>query len=150
MTREAIYAALFAKWTALTVGGTPLFVTATRKLQVWENVAAEDSPALLQSQRRETVSRQRGLPSRWTLGVDLFLYVHTGALNDPNIVPSQLLNPLMDAIEAALTVDDVAQNACTLGGLVSSCIIDGTVEIFEGTLGDEAVCIVPITIVVPT
>jgi len=150
MIRESIYAAIFTFWSNLTVGGSPAFKSATRKLKIWENVEPEDQPALLQLQRRETVTRPKGLPARWTLTVDLYLYVHTGANNDPSVVPSQLLNPLMDAVEAAMIVDDVGNNAVTLGGLVSHCFIDGAVEIFEGNLGDQAVCIIPLTVVVPT
>ena len=150
MVRESIYAALFTFWSNLTIGGSPAFKKATRKLTIWENVAAEDQPALLQLQRREVVTRPKGLPPRWTLSVDLYLYVHTGAINDSDIVPSQLLNPLMDAIEAAMVVDDIGNNAVTLGGIVSHCYIDGAVEIFEGNLGDQAACIIPLTVVVPT
>lgn len=150
MTREPIYAAIFAFWSALTVGGSPAFKLATRKLKTWEDVEAEDQPALLQLQKRETVTKPRGLPAKWTLSIDLYLYVHTGAIQDPNIVPSQLLNPLMDAVEAALAIDDKSNDACTLGGLVSHCFIDGAVEIFEGNLGDQAACIIPLTVVVPT
>jgi len=149
MTRETIYAALFQFWSNLTVGGSPAFKTATRKLKIWELVAAEDQPALLQLQRRETVTKPRGLPAKWTLSIDLYLYVHTGANTDQTIVPSQLLNPLMDAIEAALVIDDRSNDACTLGGIVSHCFIDGAVEIFEGNLGDELVAIIPIVVVVP-
>src|SRR3970040_1642286 len=149
MTRDTIYAALLQLWSNLTVGGSPAFKTATRKVKIWELVAAEDQPALLQLQRRETVTKPRGLPAKWTLSIDLYLYVHTGANTDQTIVPSQLLNPLMDAIEAALVIDDRSNDACTLGGIVSHCFIDGAVEIFEGNLGDELVAIIPIVVVVP-
>lgn len=150
MTRETIYAALFTFWANLTVGGSPAFKTATRSAKVWENVASEDQPALLQLQRTESVNKPRGLPAKWTLSIDLYLYVHTNQINDPATTSSQLLNPLMDAIESALVIDDLSNDACTLGGLVSHCFIDGTVEVFEGNLGDEAVMIIPITVVVPT
>lgn len=144
MTREPIYASLFAFFAALTVGGSPAFVTATRQVKTWEDVPPEDQPALLPLPRRETAQRKKGLPTIWTLDVDLLLYVHTGAQNDPSVTPAQLLNPLLDAIEASLTIDDVMNNACTLGGLVSHCAINGPIELFLGSLGDEAVAIVPL------
>lgn len=148
MTREPIYAAAFAFFSGLTAGGAPLFNMATRKTKTWEEVAPEDQPALLMRQRAEQADKRKGFPTKWRLEFDLFLYVHTGAQNDPEVVPAQVLNPLLDAIEASLAVDDVANDACTLGGRVSHCAINGTVEIYQGNLGDEAVAIVPIEILV--
>jgi hypothetical protein len=150
MTRETVYAGVFAYFSALTQGGSPLFKFATRDAQLWEGVAPEDCPAVLMMQRAETVQRPRGLPSKWTLNIDLYVYVHTGANNDPDIIPSQLFNPLIDAVEAALTVTDFPSNATTLGGLVSRIAIEGEIQITEGNQGDSAVAIIPIVVVVPT
>ncbi len=146
MTREPLYAAVQAFFAALAVGDSRLFKTATRVPKTWQDVAPEDSPALLLMQKTETANRRRGLPTIWTLEAELLVYVHTGAQTDPTLVPSQILNPLLDAIEASLTVDDIANEACTLGGLVSRCAINGPIEISLGSMGDEAVAIVPIQI----
>ncbi len=149
ITREPIYAALFAYFSGLNDGVT--FKTATRKLVTWENIASEDQPAILMLQRRELCQKLPGTPPKWHLSVDLYLYVHTNAVLDPSQenAPSQLINPLLDAIETSLAIDDKQGNRCTLGGLVYHCYIDGTIEIFEGNQGDEAVCIIPITALVP-
>lgn len=148
MNREPLYAALFAFFQGLTVGEAPAFRTATRRLDTWENVGKEDQPALLMQQRRESANYRKGLPTIWSLDVALYVYVHTGADNDKTLIPSQILNPLLDAIENSLAIDDPSNNACTLGGLVSHCAISGGVEIFQGNLGDEEVAIVPINILV--
>ena len=129
---------------------SPLFVTATRKLKHWEDVQPDGQPALFQLQRHEQVVRKPGLPPRWELGLDLYLYVHTAGNLDPDVIPSQLMNPLLDAVESSFVVDDPQGNRVTLGGLVYNCYIDGAVEIFEGNLGDQAVAILPITVLVPT
>lgn len=150
MNREGIYSGVFAYFQALTQGVSPLFVTATRHARTWENVAPEECPALFQLQRSEVVHRPRGLPPKWTLNIDLYVYVHTGANIDTTINPSQLINPLLDAIEASLTVDDFSNNTTTLNGLVSHIAIEGEVQIVEGNQGDSAVCIIPLVVVVPT
>lgn len=142
--RETIYAAIFQFFSGLTQGGSPAFFTATRKAATWDNVQPETMPALLQMQVRETAQYRKGLPTIWTCDIDLYLYVHTGGLNDPDVTPSQLLNPLLDLIEASIVIDDPNNYACTLGGLVSHCAISGPIEITEGTLGDQAVAVVPI------
>lgn len=146
MTREPIYAAVFKFWSDLTVGGAPAFKTATRLLKHWDAVPGEDSPALLMLQKRENATYRKGLPTIWNLDIALYLYVRTNLQNDNTVIPSVILNPLLDAIEAALTIDDQANLSCTLGGLVSHCAISGPIEIYEGDLGDELVAIVPLNI----
>lgn len=137
MSREAIHAALFRL-----VSGAANFVTVSRRLRHWGDVAAAEQPALFQIQKSETAKQRRGLPPLWTLSVDLFLYAHAP---DELIPPSTVLNPLLDAVEAALAPDpiDLVQ---TLGGLVSHCWIDGKIETDEGVLGGQAVAIVPVAI----
>jgi len=146
MTREPIYAAVFAFFAALTIGGSPAFLTATRKLATWEDVEPEAQPALLMRQVSENANYRKGLPTIWTCQIVLLLYVKTQAQNVPDVVPSVVLNPLLDAIEAAVIggMDDPSSLSATLGGLVSHCAIKGDVQYFEGTLGDDAVVAVPI------
>lgn len=150
MTREPIYQAVLEFWQALTLPeGTAAFRTATRNAKMWDQVPPEETPALLQMQSKETAERRRGLPTKWTLRIKLMLYVTTQNISQaPNVTPSEIFNPLVDAVEAALVIDDIANNACTLGGLVSHCAIEGDIEIYEGSLGDTAVVVVPILIVV--
>ena len=148
MQREPIYAALFAFFSSLAVGASPAFKLATRKLKVWEDCEPEDTPALLMSQVSEGVEFKLGIPQKWRLHVKLFLYANTSAQADDTVIPSQIINPLLDAIQASLAVGDPFKGANTLGGLVTYCAIEGTVETFEGVLGDTAVVVVPITALV--
>lgn len=148
MNREPIYAALAAMLTTLTAGEAPAFRLVTRRLDTWENTGPESQPAVLIQQRRELANYRKGLPTIWTLEVVLFVYVHSGADTDKTLIPSQILNPLLDLIVEAFPVDDPSNNACTLGGLVSHCAVSGAVEIFQGNLGDEEVAIVPLSILV--
>jgi hypothetical protein len=145
VARETIYSALFAL-----VSGAADFTTAARKLEHWSDVGPEEHPAVFQRQLDEDRIQQRGLPSKVTLNVELYVYVHTLAQQlAPNITPSQILNPLLDAIDACFPVDDQGNYVQTLGGQVSHCWISGKTEIFEGMIGDQAVAIVPVSILVP-
>ena len=94
MSRETIYAALFAL-----VSGLPGVAFASRRLKHWSDVAPALQPALFMVQKREQPREQRGLPTHWTFTLDLYLYAHSGA--DPNAIPAQALNGLIDALEAA-------------------------------------------------
>jgi len=141
MTREPIYAALYAKLSA--AAG---FVTTSRKLKHWSDTPPADQPALFLSQRHETtVPMPPGMPYRYVFHVDVYLYAYTGA--SPDVAPATILNPLHDAVHAAL-----APNAVTgkqnLGGLVEHCWIEGDTATDEGTLGSQGVFIIPISILV--
>jgi len=142
MNREPIYSALFA-----TVAAAANFVTASRRLRHWGDVGPAEQPALFQAQKSETAKRARGLPPRWTLEVELYVYAQAP---DELTAPATVINPLLDAVEAALAPSgaDLATATQTLGGLVSHCWIAGKIQTDEGVLGGQAVAIVPIEIVI--
>ncbi|MGH6990168.1 MAG: hypothetical protein ACREFD_14675 [Stellaceae bacterium] len=144
MTREPIYGALFAL-----IQSAAGFATASRRLRHWSDVAAIEQPALFMVQKSETAEQQRGLPAKWSCDVDLYLYCHAP---DETSAPTTILNPLLDAVEAALmplSGEDLAINTRTLGGLAYRAFINGKIETDEGTLGGQSVAIVPVRILIP-
>jgi hypothetical protein len=90
------------------------------------------------SQVSERPEQSPGMPAKWALRVNLYLYCNSGS--DPNANPATQVNGVMDAIEAAITSDH------TLGGLCSHCWITEQIETDEGTLGGQAVVIIPVEI----
>jgi hypothetical protein len=141
VSREAAYSALFAK-----LQGAAGFTTYSRVLRHWNDVGPGEQPALFQAQRdQEIMPRSKGLPPKRVLRAQVYVYVWS---QDPTVSPSIALNNLIDAVEASLDPDPVT-NAQTLGGLVSHCWIEGSIETDEGTLGQQAVAIIPINILVP-
>lgn len=138
MNREAIYAANFAL-----VSAAPGLVTKSRKLLHWADVPANQRPALFQAQVSETAMQQTGMPTKWLLKVKLYIYVSTAGA----VSPGEVLNPIIDAISDRYA-NDTAGHRQTLGGLVQYARIDGTIETFEGTLGEDEVAFIPIEILV--
>lgn len=141
MTREPIYAALFAKLDALRVAGT--VVTCSRRLKHWTDTSDDAQPAIFMAQANQTAQHQgKAIPYKWDL--DLKIYVYVRAVE--STAPAQIINPILDAIEAIL--NPTAGQQQTLGGLCDVCYIDGAIETFEGTLGEQEVAIVPVKILV--
>jgi hypothetical protein len=138
VVREPIYAALYAR-----IAAAAGFKTISRRLRHWDDVPQGDQPAMFMAQKSESVSTTPGLPSVSVMAVDVYIYAHTQG--DKTIAPGTILNPLLDAVVGALAPDPIT-NKCTLGGLVQHAWIDGTIETDEGVLGDQAVCVIPITI----
>ena len=140
IAREPIYAALFAL-----IESAVAFVTAERRLRHWSDLAPAEQPALFQSQKSETGAvKALGAPTVWTLNVELYLYAHS---SDPYQAPATILNPLLDAVEAALApamttgIQDLG-----LPAIVQHAYIAGRIETDEGVLGDQAVAIIPVEI----
>jgi len=136
ISRETIYSALFAR---LSAAGP--FVTTSRKLKHWNDVKPPQQPAMFQAQKTEVPQQTPGLPTKWMLATDVYVYARAPGSS----TPSTIINPLLDAIEAALAPDPIT-NKCTLGGLVQHAWIDGEIQTDEGTLGDQTVAIIPIRI----
>lgn len=139
-TREAVYAALFAKLQTL-----PGLVTVSRRLQNVQDVQPESFPAAFQLQGEQQSKFSGNTPTVFTWKADWLLYVHD---DDPDSAPSIQLNQLIEAASALLNPSP-ATNRQTLGGLVEYCAIDGNIQVFEGVLGNRAVAVLPITIVLP-
>lgn len=139
--REQIYQAAFDL--AKNTSGAKSF---SRRLKHWSDVPHADQPALFMVQRRETAKVTTKIPTIWTMGIDFVLYGHNSGQD--SVAPMSTLNPIIDAIVAAfLPAGGVEEQ--TLGGLVERCRIDGEILTDEGVLGDQAIVVIPITILVP-
>lgn len=138
--RAAIYPAFWVRLEAATG-----FVTKSRTLKHWDDVPAGAQPALFMSQRREQAIKETGKPTRWRLMGDLYIYVRS---LDADAVAADLLNASIDAVCARLAPDQIGSGKCTLGGLVHDARIEGEIETDEGTLGQQAVAILPYVILV--
>lgn len=139
MNREAIAAALFTL-----VKSLPGLVTTSRRLKHWSDVPAEEQPALFQTQGKENVdtsAQKMGASNLHRLEFSVYIYVHN---TDPTVTSASLLNPLLDALEAALSTTPGTKQ--TLGGLVQHAFISGSIETDEGVLGDQAVAVIPIEV----
>lgn len=142
INREPIYMALYNLLLGLVESES--IKTASRRLKHWSDVPAVQQPAIFQVQKGEMPGQIRQLPTKWTLDVDFYVYVNSG--DDPTAAATELLNPILDDLEALFPSSDEDGPIQTLGGLVSHCWISGKIETAEGTLGEQEVAIVPIEI----
>src|SRR4029077_17561797 len=115
--REQIYSALFA---ILQSSLGSRFATMSRRWRMPEQVSPESRPALFQVQTGERAkTNANGEPIIWMATVDLVIY--TQGSGDEQTIPSQELNGLLDALEAAIAPPANSDGKQTLGGIVSHC-----------------------------
>lgn len=142
-TREEIVAALLARLNA-----SGVFQTVGRRLRDPESLDSVTAPALFLLEDEEDYHRQSvNLPPRRTLRFLAAIYTDAG--QSETAVPSALLNPLLDAIDAALKPDDPTSGRCTLGGAVYSALIAGTVKKYPGDATGKGAAVVPIEVMWP-
>ena len=138
--RELIYSTLWE------LGASAArFTTTNRRLRHWADVAPAEQPALFMSERSgHATVKKLGAPIVWTLYADFYIYAHS---SDPYLAPTAILNPLLDALEAALSPSPVTgiQNL-GLPQMVQHAYMAGKVQTDEGVLGDQAIAIVPVEI----
>ena len=140
IVRETIYAALWE------LGASAAQFTSTnRRLRHWADVAPAEQPALFMSEKGgQAAIKKLGAPIVWTLYAEFYVYAHS---SDPYLAPAPILNPLLDALEAALSPSPITgiQNL-GLPQMVQHAYIAGKVQTDEGVLGDQAIAIVPVEI----
>jgi hypothetical protein len=121
------------------------FVTASRRWRHWSELTPAEQPALFVRQRSETAAEPTlGAPTVWRLRVDLHLYAHS---SDPYASPAGVLNPLVDAVEAALA-PPIATGMQNLGlpETVQHAYLAGRIVTDEGVLRDQIAVVLPIEI----
>lgn len=137
-SRKAIYAALFNK-----IKTIPGIVTTSKKLKMWSDVSPAQQPHISMRRLNDAPVQQRGVPTKWYMHRELYLYV----IDKGPDGPGDKLDDLLDSIiSIALAHDHPSKDVCTLGGLVEHCWISGEIQIDDGSLDGQGVAIIPIEI----
>lgn len=146
MTREALYALLFARVTALVGHG---LVTTSRRLEFVEEVAVERLPGVWQLQVDETLAGST-LGGMAIINADVDWYVYASA-PDESQPSTPILNPAVDLVMGLIPHAGDADNTLFRDpdGNVIQLTLRGPVKYYEGLLGNKAVCCIPLRMMVP-
>lgn len=137
-TLETIDAALFA-----VLQSSVVFKTSSRRLKFYGDVPPEDQPAMfLAAGDMEPRQLTPGMPVKWRLLRKIWLYAYT---QDDTIVPSTIMNPILNAVLTVLKPATPGDRV-TLNGLVYNVVESGRVQTDEGLLGPQAVAVIPVEI----
>lgn len=143
--REQVVAALFK---LLSTSST--FVTTGRRNTNPESLAPAQTPAFFLVEDKDKWGRsQAGYnnPAKREMWLYAIIYVDSG--KDASLVPNTFVNNALDAIEAVMQPDDMANGVLTLGGLVQSVTLDGDTQRASGDTTGKAMAVVPIRILFP-
>lgn len=129
------------------------FVKNGRRLTKPEQAAAPGEPGLYLVKPSEDYKysdndESRGVPAKREISFVAVVYTDVGT--DADAVPADLIDTLLDAIDAALQSGlDPGTFKQTLGGLVDDCRIEGRIEFSPGDSQGKGETIIPITVVLP-
>jgi hypothetical protein len=141
-SRKQIFAALFA---LATEPGPSAFQTTGRIAKHWSDVSPADQPAFYQLEGKQVGVTIPRTPTKWTFHAEWLIYAHSkNTIGGDALV--DLLNDLIDAA-VALVTPTPGRETQTLGELVTDVRLDGTIELSNGLLGDQAVAILPLIII---
>lgn len=141
-TLEQIDQALFNR----IVIGYSGFRTKSRRLVSFTNVPAEQQPAFFMASgdlEPRLGAGTPGMPYKWRLHRKVWLYANAG--NDDTLIPSSIMNPILNAVFAALKPIPPGDRQ-TLGGIVYNVSLSGRIQTDEGLLGPQAVAVIPVEI----
>jgi hypothetical protein len=149
--RDPIYAALTAQLAVLTQAPNPVAAVVSRGFVPWE--AADAQPAIYIVPVQEEAIPQRGLPNKYLIHLDLYLYVRWTDSVAQGVTALAQLQDQVDAIispvgpNAGIDGDNGFVN--TLGGLVVYCALKGAADISGGFLNkSQAAARMPVEIMV--
>ena len=147
-----IFQALFAlaanvTWTGID-GNPASFVTMSRRVKLFGDVASQEQPALFQAEHDEAWTQKTGLPYRRELHCHWIVYTSPGRDSSVDAPPPSIeVNNIFDAIRAAVT--PVTGPRLTLGGRVHHCWIEGTLFKDAGDIDGQGLIMVPFKILAP-
>lgn len=151
--REAIAEALLARlagvtWVSSVDGQVKGFLEVSRRVKLFGD--AQQKPSLFLAQGRENIERGPRMLRTATMAFSVIIYHDVG--RDIGAIPAKENNAIIDAIEAALNptmYDQGFPDYNTLGNLVHSCSINGSIQAEPGDLDGEAMIVIPIVLIVP-
>lgn len=140
-SRETVFAALFQ-----VLQNAYPWQTCSRTVKNIQDVQPESFPAAFQIQGTQAQHFKGAVPTVGDWNAQWILYAYS---DDPDVASSTQLNAMVDAAIAALAPPEYGPDQkFSLGGLCEFCAVEGNVEIFEGVLGQRAIAIVPIRILI--
>ncbi len=121
----------------------------SRRLKLWSDVPSAMRPAcFIFEGGQETYAWSESATPKRVMEVKIFVYLNA---KDSSITGAALLNDVMDALDAALSISgaDFARGRNTLGGAVHLCRIDGKTLKAPGDLDGDALLLVPVKLILP-
>lgn len=151
---EKVEQALFDRiaqitWDSSINGAEIGFAATSRRVKLFSDAPAQ--PAFYLHCAEEDEQPQRNRPPIVTMRFQIIIYQKV-AKENPEGIPSQEINRILDAVRAALRPDYLDHgypDNCTLGDLAHGCDIKGRVLRDMGDIDGQGLLIIPVEVILP-
>lgn len=126
------------------LASAPSVKLCSRRLRHFSQVNSAEHPAVFITQKGEQTVNTKGIPTKWHLKLDVYVYVHVG--DDMEAVPSTAMNAVLSEIRSLLLPNAVSGVPAGLQGLVSHAWIGEEIELFDGAVGAQAIAVIPLEV----
>ena len=145
-TRQQVFTALFNFIKNIPPPVGQKWVSFSQNLVSWDDVPPAQQPAVFLHRLVQTAKQEHRFGvTKWHWTATIWIYFRSDGYRTTNTYPDQVTDPLLDSIEQLFQTDP-ANGQLTLGGLVYHCWIDGTIYSDPGLVDNQAVIVVPISI----
>lgn len=146
--RNQVWEAAFAFLKTAPSPTSQQWKTFSQMLKMYDEVSAGEQPAMYLHRGPETAEQKHAFGViKWTWKATVWVYYRVDGYKTENFYPDKLTDQFKDSIEQLFQTDPL-NGRLTLGGLVHHCWIDGTIYTDPGVSDNQAVIIVPISILV--
>jgi len=147
-TRQQVFNALFALLKQVPAPAGGKWQTFTQHLKSWDDYTSDQQPVLTLYRLPQIAEQKTFSVTKWHWKAAVFVYYRIDSIQctTGSVYPEELVDDLIDAIETVFLTP--LNNRLTLGGLVYHCWIDGPITFDSGIIDNQAVIVVPISILI--
>lgn len=148
-SRQQVFTALFNVVKSIPPPTGTTWQTFTQHLKSFDDFPPEQQPAFTLYRMHQIADQKTFGVTRWQWKAALIIFYRIDAYQCPQgqAFPEVLVDNFIDAVEQRFQTDPL-NNRFTLGGLVYHCWIDGAIAFDSGIVDNQAIIVIPLTIVV--
>ncbi len=146
-TRQQVFNALFAllKTTPAPIGQT--WNSFSQHLKSWDDYPSDAQPVLTLYRLPQIAEQKTFGVTKWHWKAAVFVYYRIDSTQCSQGGAEALVDNFIDAIEQVFQTDPLLGRV-TLGNLVWHCWIDGPITFDSGVIDNQAVIVVPLSILI--
>jgi hypothetical protein len=149
-TRNEVFSALFQRLKLIPAPGNLQWRKFSQKLVIWTDVPGDNQPCLFLYRGPQIASQVHAFGvTKWQWKCWIWIYYRIDSLQcaGDDLYPDLILDNILDSVEQVFQTDPLI-GRLTLDGTCWHCWIDGSIVFDDGIVDNQAVVVIPVSILV--